>query len=260
MFPTPHRDRVRLSYANVTATLALFIALGGTAAAAVTLDRDSVGSPQIRKDAVRAPEIADDAVRSPEIASGAVRSSEIRDGAIKATDISTGARPKLLGALRAAEDDNERFLSVPTCDGADLSTCPNQLTLRLASGTASSRQTAPPPTLPGGSSPGPQVPEAAKNWLIQAKLHVFVDKGTNFNSDRCGLVNTSAPAATAVLDQVPVGLTQGITVETIALSAIVTKQARNPPIALRCTRQAGDRVEPTRVKLTALEVGIVTAP
>jgi hypothetical protein len=32
------------SYANVIASLALFIALGGTATAAVTLGRDSVGS------------------------------------------------------------------------------------------------------------------------------------------------------------------------------------------------------------------------
>lgn len=78
-------------------------------------------------------------------------------------------------------------------------------------------------------------------------------------SDRCGLVNAS-PGATAVLDEVPIGPAQAITVEEIALSAIVTKQARNPPIALRRTRQAGDRVEPTRVKVTALEVGTVIAP
>jgi hypothetical protein len=39
-------------YANLTATLALFVALGGTATAAVTLDRDSVTSREIARNAV----------------------------------------------------------------------------------------------------------------------------------------------------------------------------------------------------------------
>ena len=39
--------RHRLTYANVTASLALFIALGGTGYAATRLPRDSVASPQI---------------------------------------------------------------------------------------------------------------------------------------------------------------------------------------------------------------------
>ena len=100
--------RARLSYANVTASLALFVALGGTAVAAVTLPRDSVGSPQIRTDGVKSPEIAKDAVRSPEIAKDAVRSPEIKaeavgtskihDGGVRLADISDGARGALHGA------------------------------------------------------------------------------------------------------------------------------------------------------------------
>jgi hypothetical protein len=39
---------MRLSYANIVASLALFVALGGTAAAVTALPRDSVGSPQIQ--------------------------------------------------------------------------------------------------------------------------------------------------------------------------------------------------------------------
>jgi hypothetical protein len=82
------RLRSRVSYANVTASLALFVALGGTAAAAVTLPRDSVGSTQIRTNAVRASEIAKDAVGS----------SEIEDNDIRLADISAGARRSLQGA------------------------------------------------------------------------------------------------------------------------------------------------------------------
>ena len=90
--------RSRVSYANVTASLALFVALGGTAAAAMTLPRDSVGSTQIRTNAVRASEIAKDAVQSRGIAKDAVGSSEIEDNDIRLADISAGARSSLQGA------------------------------------------------------------------------------------------------------------------------------------------------------------------
>lgn len=42
----------RLSYSNVVATLALFIALGGVGYAAATLPENSVGAPQLKKNAV----------------------------------------------------------------------------------------------------------------------------------------------------------------------------------------------------------------
>lgn len=48
-----HRlPRVRLTYANVLSTVAVFIALGGASYAAVTLPRNSVGPAQIRPGAV----------------------------------------------------------------------------------------------------------------------------------------------------------------------------------------------------------------
>ena len=48
----PQSLRQRLTYANVIATLALFIALGGGAYAATQLPRNSVGAKQIKKGAV----------------------------------------------------------------------------------------------------------------------------------------------------------------------------------------------------------------
>jgi hypothetical protein len=47
----------RLSYANVTATVALIVALGGTSYAALILPRDSVGPRQLRAGAVRSREV-----------------------------------------------------------------------------------------------------------------------------------------------------------------------------------------------------------
>ena len=237
-----------LSSAHVIAIVALFVALGGTAFAAVTLPRDSVGAPQIRKDAVRSPEIERDAVRSPEIKKGAIRASEIRDESIGFGDVSTAAATKLRGDLRLAEDDNESELSVPECDSVDLRDCPNFLVLEL------------------GSSATPQ-PDS--NWLIQATADV---DGVQFapNPDNvCGLVDTERTGPNAVLDQVPLPGGPGVIDEDLSLSAVVKKAAGNPTIALRCSRQAVgvpggpaffDDVRPTLVKVVALEVGSVTGP
>jgi hypothetical protein len=52
------RHRPRLTYANVVATLALCLALGGASYAAVNLPRDSVGSEQVRDGSLRLHDIA----------------------------------------------------------------------------------------------------------------------------------------------------------------------------------------------------------
>jgi hypothetical protein len=77
----------RLSYANVTATLALFIALGGTSYAVATLPRNSVGPAQLRSNAVG----------SSELRKQAVRSSDVGDRTIRLRDISIRARHSLKG-------------------------------------------------------------------------------------------------------------------------------------------------------------------
>ena len=55
----PSRPRRHLSYANITATIALFIALGGGAYAATTLPAGSVGTKQIKKNAVVSSRVKD---------------------------------------------------------------------------------------------------------------------------------------------------------------------------------------------------------
>jgi hypothetical protein len=62
--------RPRLTYANVIATLALFIALGGASYAATSLPKGSVGTDQIQAEAVRTGKIADDAVTAAKLAQG----------------------------------------------------------------------------------------------------------------------------------------------------------------------------------------------
>lgn len=79
-----------LSYSNVTATLALFIALGIGSAYAV----DKIGSKQIAKDAVKSKHIKNKGVRSSELAPGAVKSANVADGSLLAEDFRAGQLPQ----------------------------------------------------------------------------------------------------------------------------------------------------------------------
>jgi hypothetical protein len=75
--------RKRLTYANVTSTIALFLTLGGaTAIAANRLPKNSVGTRQLKAKAVKTGQIARNAVRTGKIAPEAVRAGKIDRGAI----------------------------------------------------------------------------------------------------------------------------------------------------------------------------------
>jgi hypothetical protein len=124
----------RLTYGNVAVTVALFLALTGTATAAVTLARDSVGAEHIQADAVR----------SSEIQAGAVRSPEILDESIVLADLAPGARIAL-DAPRVRVDAGESgYRPVSTCSEALLD-CSNLMAIHLPAG----------------------------RWLVQGKLVVF---------------------------------------------------------------------------------------
>jgi hypothetical protein len=230
-------------YSPVVATLALFVALGGSAAAVTALPRDSVGAPQIRKDAVRspeiakdavrAPEIAKDAVRSPEIAAGAVRSSELRDGGIQLADISAHAQHALAGAPGPAGVAEARVAAKTSagvnCGDQRLTSCANLLARTLAKG----------------------------NWIVEAKLDM-ANGGPAAPADTCGLVQGST-----VLDTAAVQLDQGTAtpaMETIALSGVVENATRATTVGLRCAAAAGERVIAQHMRITALQVTTITGP
>ena len=64
--------RRHLSYSNVTATAALFVALGGTSYAVIHIDSG---------------DIVDNSVRSKDIRNNSVRSRDVRDGTLQARDL-----------------------------------------------------------------------------------------------------------------------------------------------------------------------------
>jgi hypothetical protein len=75
----------RLSYANVMATIAVFLALGGGAYA--LQGKNTVDSGDIKPNAVTASDIAPDAVTASDIAPNSVGSAEIKPNAARSADV-----------------------------------------------------------------------------------------------------------------------------------------------------------------------------
>ena len=116
------RFRRRVSFANVTSVVALFVALGGTSYAAIALPANSVGKSQIRSSAVGQSEVASNSIGPGEIRTNAVRASELAtnsvgwwevkpnaidtdelaDGGIQAADLSAAAKAAVNGVTYRA--------------------------------------------------------------------------------------------------------------------------------------------------------------
>ena len=82
------RLRPRLTYSNVVATLALFIALGGGAYAATTLPRNSVGTKQLMKNAVTGAK-----VRNHSLTAADINPATLRTAAAVAYKTAAGTAP-----------------------------------------------------------------------------------------------------------------------------------------------------------------------
>ena len=128
--------RRHLTYANLTATLALFITLGmGSAYAAQQLSPKSVGAKQlrpgavvadkIRKNAVTAPKIESLAVKQGKIANGAITTSKIENGAVTSEKIPNGSIvPSKIpdDSLTGAKVNEATLSQVPSANAANFAT------------------------------------------------------------------------------------------------------------------------------------------
>jgi hypothetical protein len=79
--------RTHLSFANAISMIALFVALGGTSIAAVSLSKNSVGSKQVKKNSLKAADIGRNAVGASEIRPSSVRGGDVGDGSIGSLDL-----------------------------------------------------------------------------------------------------------------------------------------------------------------------------
>jgi hypothetical protein len=111
------RVRDRLTYANVMATVAVFIALGAGAYAA-GLAKNSVKSKQIKAGAVKTGELADNAVTSTKVADGSLLGADFAAGQLPAgPQGDTGAQgdPGTASAWAWVNAGNECPLPPSTC-------------------------------------------------------------------------------------------------------------------------------------------------
>lgn len=93
--PSDHRLRPRLTFSNAISTLALFVALGGSAYAAGVLPANSVGRAQLRGDAVTASKIARNSVGRSELRPESVGSSELARGSVNLRSLEPALRERL---------------------------------------------------------------------------------------------------------------------------------------------------------------------
>lgn len=112
----------RLSYANVMATIAVFMAMGG-GAYALSIPKNSVGARQIKKDGVGASEIKAGAVRSSEVKNSSLLAKDFKAGQLPAgSQGATGAQglPGVSGLVKVAvasgaQNSNSGKLAIATC-------------------------------------------------------------------------------------------------------------------------------------------------
>jgi hypothetical protein len=128
--------KARLSYADVTSTIALFLALGGaTAYATNQLPSKSVGARQLRPGAVSADKIRKNAVTAPKIEALAVKSGKLASGAVKEPKLANASvsGQKLQAAavttekiapnaVMGAQVDEASLAKVPSASNADNAT------------------------------------------------------------------------------------------------------------------------------------------
>jgi hypothetical protein len=77
-----NRLRSRLSFANVVSCLALFVALGGSTYAAISLPKKSVGTKQLKKNAVTKAKIKKNAITTAKIRANAVTGAKVKESTL----------------------------------------------------------------------------------------------------------------------------------------------------------------------------------
>jgi hypothetical protein len=95
--------RMRLTYANVTSSIAVFLVLGGaTAIAAGQLGKNSVGSKQLKANSVTSSEIKKNAVTAAKIKKNAITTAKIKNEAVTGGKVNEGT----LGTVPSASVAN----------------------------------------------------------------------------------------------------------------------------------------------------------
>ena len=106
--------RKHLSYANLMATIAVFIALGGSAYA-IKLKQNSVGAKQIKPNAVNGTKVADQSLSGQDVQVGSLGGQEIQDGSLGPGDVADPQPVQIRDVSTSGScfTDPGRFCGVP---------------------------------------------------------------------------------------------------------------------------------------------------
>lgn len=110
------RTPKRLNYANVMATIAVFIALGGGAYAALRVPANSVGTKQLKNGAVTAHKIENGAVNGVKVKAASLTGANLKPHSLTSDDVGQLGLANLLGASGTATNDAAVTLAAGTCD------------------------------------------------------------------------------------------------------------------------------------------------
>jgi hypothetical protein len=107
--------RKRLSYANVMATLAVFISLGGGALAALRLPANSVGTRQLKKSAVTGHKVKDASLTGIDIKPQSLTGEDIKPGSLSSENLPRFGLANLLGSSGTATNITSINLAKGAC-------------------------------------------------------------------------------------------------------------------------------------------------
>jgi hypothetical protein len=93
--------RPKITYANVMATIAVFIALGGVSYAAMKLPKNSVGAKQLKKNAITTAKVKNEAITG----------AKVKNGTLTGTQINSSTLGKVPSATHADSAGNAQIAS-----------------------------------------------------------------------------------------------------------------------------------------------------
>jgi hypothetical protein len=117
-----------ITYSNVVATMALFIALGGVSYAAVKLPKNSVGTKQIKKNAVTGVKIKKGTLTGDKLKNATITGKAVKDGGLSGSDINLAT----LGTVPVAATASDTLI---TTKRADVSASDNDVPTARAAAT-----------------------------------------------------------------------------------------------------------------------------
>jgi uncharacterized protein YjbI with pentapeptide repeats len=209
--------RARLTYANVAASVALFIALGGTSYAVAT---GSIDSREIKNNSIRGADVRNSSLAGADVRDNRLTGADIRDNRLTGADVLESSLGK-----------------VPSAGAADTASTANSATVAgTALQTSRSDSVSAPATTPG------------QNWTllsadVPAGSYVLMGKATLDNSDAAAVeIRCFMRVGSTDLDRANIGLGPQPGDEDIAPFTVTSVHSSATPftVVLECTNQGND--------------------